>query len=214
MWRGMSQGVVFILVFAGFLVLMAILVWIGGRCSARAHENMRRLAGALGIDFVDAPPKLGLFYPEPRASGRIRGKGVALYNYTTGSGKSRRTWSAVAVTFAADGGLTLAVSRQGFVTAVKSFFGAKEITVSHAEFDRAWFIQTNQPDFIRAALLPEVQEKFRPFKGAFKLEHGEATYVEEGAFSDEARCQRFAAATALACDLADIAEVHAREARR
>ena len=57
----MSQGVAFILVCAGFLGFVAILVWIGGRYSVRAHENMRRLAGALGIDFVDAPPKFGLF---------------------------------------------------------------------------------------------------------------------------------------------------------
>lgn len=210
----MSQGVAFILVVAGFLGFVGLLLWIGGRYSARAHENMRRLAGSLGIDFVDAPPKLGLFYPEPRAAGRIRGKAVKLFNYTTGSGKSRRTWSALAVTPAAAGSLTFAFSRQGFASAVKSLFGAKEITVGHAEFDRTWFIQTNQPDFFRAALLPEVQEKFCPFKGAFKLEQGVVTYVEDGMFSDEERCRRFETAVPLACDLADIAEVHARGERR
>lgn len=209
----MAQGVAFILVIATFFAVVAILVWMGGRYSARAHENMRRLAGALGIDFVNAQPKLGLFYPEPRAAGRIRGKAVELYNYTTGSGKSRRTWSAVAVTPAADGGLTFALARQGFVSAVKAIFGAKEITVGHAEFDRAWFIQTNQPDFFRAALLPEVQEKFRAFHGTFKLEQGIVRYVEEGLFSDDDRCRRFETATSLACDLADIAEVHARGTR-
>jgi hypothetical protein len=175
---------------------------------------MRRLAGALGLEFVDARPKLGLFYPEPRAAGALRGKAVQLFNYTTGSGKSRRTWSAIGVTPAVAGGLTFAIKRQGFGSKLQELFGAKEITVGDPEFDRAWFIQTNEPEFLRAALLPEVREKFRSLPGVFKLEQGRVLYAEEGMFSDAARCRRFEAVVALACDLADIAEVHARGARR
>lgn len=210
----MNPAFIPVLMIALFAVTVALIVWFGAKSSAKAKENMRRLAGSLGLEATNEPPTFGIFHPLPRAAGRIRGKSVELYNYTTGSGKSRRTWSAVAVTPAADGGLTFALSRQGFGSAVRSLFGAKEITVGHAEFDRTWFIQTNQPDFFRAALLPEVQEKFRPFDGTFKLEHGKVTYVEEGMFSDDERCRRFESVAALACDLADIAEVHAHGARR
>lgn len=192
----------------------ALMVWLGARASVAARERVGRLATALGLQLEAAQPTLGFFYPEPRVTGRLRGKAVLIHNYSTGSGKSRRTWSALAVTPAQDGGLTLVLTRQGFVSKLQELFGSKEITVGNPEFDAAWFVRTNAPDFLQAALLPELQAKFRPFKGAFKLEKGVVTYVEEGAFNHEERCQRFLLAADVACDLADIAEVYAQQTGR
>jgi hypothetical protein len=116
----------------------------------------------------------------------------------------------VVVTPVLTGDMTCSITRQGFGTRVLQLFGAKEITVGNREFDDAWFVQTNQPDFLRAALLPELQQKFRPFRGAFKLEQGLVTYTEQGLIANEASRIRFGQATELACDLADLAEVQAR----
>jgi hypothetical protein len=198
-----------VLMIAGFMVFAGLALWLAAKASAQTRENVRGLAGRLGLTLEPVQPVLGFFYPSPQASGRIRGKAVRLYTYTTGSGKSRHTWSAVAATPAVDGGLTFALSRQGFGTKLLELFGAKEITVGNAAFDGAWFVQTNEPDYFRAALLPELQEKFRPLQGACKLEKGVVTYVEQGAFAGEERCQRFARAAEIVCDLADIAEVYA-----
>lgn len=202
------------LMVVGFLVFFGLILWLGARASARAREQVGQLAGRLGLELEAAKPALGLFYPLPRAHGRIRGKAVALYNYTTGSGKSRTTWSAVSAAPAADAGLTFSFARQGFGTKLQELFGAREIVVGAPEFDAAWFVQTNAPDFLRPALLPELLEKFRDFRGAFKLEKGQVTYVEMGQFDSEERCRRFEAAVGLICDLADIAEVFARHGGR
>jgi len=210
----MQNAYIPVLMILGFVAFIGLACWLGARASAQARENMRQLAGRLGLELEAAQPALGLFWPDPRISGRIRGKAVALYNYTTGSGKSRHTWSAVAVTPAADGGLTFGISRQGLVTKLQEMFGAREITVGSSEFDATWFVQTNDPDFLKAALLPELLEKFRGFRGAFKMEKGTVTYVESGRFDNEETCRRFESATSLVCDLADLAEVHARHAVR
>ena len=202
------------LIVVGFLAFTGLILWLGAKASAQTRERVGQLAGRLGLELEAAQPVLGIFYPSPRASGRIRGKLVALYNYTTGSGKSRTTWSAVSATPAADGGLTFAFTRQGFGTKLQELFGAKEIVVGSPEFDAAWFVQTNAPDFLCAALLPELLGKFRDFRGAFKLERGQVVYVEQGQFDREERCRRFEAAVGLVCDLADIAEVHARHGGR
>jgi len=106
--------------------------------------------------------------------------------------------------------MTFSITREGFGSRFLKMFGAKEIKVGDREFDDAWFVQTNRPEFLRAALLPELQQKFRPFSGVFKLESGMVTYSEQGLLTNEAACHRFELATDLACDLADIAEVHAR----
>jgi len=210
----MSEAYSVTLMVAGFLALTGIVIWLGAKATARARENVRRLADRLSLQLEAAQPTLGIFYPEPRATGHIRGKAVTLYNYSTGSGKSRRTWSALTATPAADSGLTFSLTRQGFGTKFLELFGSKEITVGSAEFDGAWYVQTNTPDYFRAALLPELQEKFRPFRGAFKLEKGVVSYVEQGQFHDQERCLRFERAVGLVCDLADIAEVHARPGGR
>lgn len=202
------------LIAVGFLAFVGLALWLGAKASARARELVGQLAGRLGLELEAAQPTLGVFYPSPRANGRIRGKAVALYNYTTGSGKNRTTWSAISVTPAADGGLTFGFGRQGLGTKLQELFGAREIVVGSPEFDAAWFVQTNAPDFLRSALLPELLEKFREFRGAFKLERGQVTYVEMGQFDSEERCRRFENAVSLACDLADIAEVYARHGGR
>jgi len=210
----MNEAFLPALMVVGFLAFFGLIVWLGAKASARARERVLQLAGRLGLELEEAQPVLGLFYPSPRATGRIRGKAVAIYNYTTGSGKSRKTWSALSVTPATEAGLTFSFTRQGFGTKVQEFFGYREITVGQADFDAAWFVQTNAPDFLRPSLVPEVLEKFRGLRGAFKLERGEVTYVEAGQFDSDERCRRFEAAAGLACDLADIAEVHARHKGR
>lgn len=202
------------LMILGFMAFAGFIMWMAARASALAQENVRRMAGSIGLELQAAAPLLGVFYPAPRATGRVRGKAVAVYNYHTGTGKSRRTWCALSVTPAATSGLNFALTRQGLGSKLKEMFGAKEITVGNHEFDRTWFIQTNEPDFFQAALLPELQEKIQAFKGSFKLAEEGVTYVEEGSFSTEERCTRFARAVEVVCDLADIAEVFARQTRR
>lgn len=208
----MSGNAWIVLLFlAGVAAFVGMILRVAALGSRRAYENLRRLAEQLGLQAEVLAPRLG-FYALPAAAGAARGKRVRLHNFTTGAGKSRRTWSAVGVAPAADGGLTFQLGREGLATRLRRLLGAKEIKVGNAAFDDAWFIETNAPDFFAAALLPELQQKLDGLPGRWRLEDGVVTYAEEGLFSDDRRCARMPQALDAACDLADVAEVYARHA--
>lgn len=193
-----------------FVIAPLAMMWAVVKSTRRIRENIARLAADLGLQLDPPEPAKGFLAPPQRAFGHIRGKAVLIHSYATGSGKSRRTWTALEATPNLKGGLTFSLSREGFGTRVMQLFGAKEVTVGNRDFDEAWFVQTNEPDFLRAALLPELQQKFRPFRGTFKLEKTAVAYVEEGVIQNDERRLRFVQAADLVCDLADVAEVHAR----
>ncbi|MEO7415310.1 MAG: hypothetical protein ABIZ81_18350 [Opitutaceae bacterium] len=201
------------------LVALVLLLRYAAKTSKRAHERVSLLAAELGLAMEPAAVTFGLFHGAPRARGERRGKKVELYNYTTGSGKSRTTWSSLSAQPRADGGLKFKITGQGFGSKIAQLFGAKEIQVGDGEFDGAWFIETNRPDFFAAALLPELRAKLHAAtRGAprpsFKMENGKVLYSEVGGFFNDARCARFLLIADVVCDFADIAEVHATGAGR
>lgn len=200
------------------LAVPLLVLWAVASASKRTAENIARLAGELGLQLESKPPVLGWFYPQPKVFGEIRGKRVEVFTYFTGSGKSRTRWCAVSAAVRVDAGLTLALRRQGVGTKVMELFGSREIQVGDPPFDAAWFVQTNQPEFLQAALVPELRASLVSFaqqgaaQGArFEVERGLARYSEQGTFASPALCTRIGAATATVIDLADVAEVFAAE---
>ena len=140
-----------------FLLVIGGVAWLVAAMSKRAADNVQRLAAALGLDFAVKPPTLGLFYSEPTAAGEIRGRRVAIFPFITGTGESRVQWCAVSA--ATTSSLTFHLQRQGFGSKLMELFGAREIQVGDPEFDAAWFIQTNRPAQLTAALLPELRAR-------------------------------------------------------
>ena len=204
-----------VLMMVAFFVGVPVLaVWAMIHSTRKMRTQFERLAANLGLRLDPPQPPRGITAPPPSLVGSIRGKAVKIHTYSTGSGKSRTTWTEVVVTPVLAGDMTFGFTREGFGTRVMQLFGAKEIKVGNREFDEAWFVQTNRPDFLRAALLPELQQKFRPFRGVCKLEQGLVTYTERGLLANEATRHRFEQAMELACDLADLAEVQARHAAK
>ncbi len=208
-----AEVVVPVVIVSGF----GLVAWLAAKASKASHANGEALAARLGLSLEATAPWLGWFYPAPRGSGRVRGKRMEFFSYTTGSGKSRKSWVALAVTPARNSGLTFALTRQGLGSRVRSLFGATEIEVGDRHFDERWFIETNQPDFFRAALLPELRAKLmeldrKGLPGSLRTENGTVKYAEPGTFQDRARCERLAALGDVLCDLADIVEVWAEHA--
>ncbi len=205
-----------------FVAMIVFTIGAAARQSRRAMENVRQMAETLGLQFAEKPPTLGLFYTDARADGQMRGKRVELFPFWTGSGKSRVRWSAVSAAVPVATTLTFHLRRQGLGTKFMELFGAKEIEVGDAEFDRAWFIQTNQPDYFGGALLPELRAKINSLvrelgtqaRGMeFKLEQSVVRYAEIGSFSNGDCCKRCLRAMDIVCDLADVAEVLAGQER-
>lgn len=186
--------------------------WIAAVSGRRTMRQMSALAGRLGLQlevaqFFNLITRIG-------AHGTIQGRRVRFYSYTTGSGKSKTTWAAVAVAARQSGGLEFKFSRQGFATKVMEIFGAKELQVGDRMFDEAWFVQSNRPDYLIAALVPEIREKLLAVHraggdGAFRLERGEVVYAERGSLGRAKVLNRLESILPVLQDLADVAEVAA-----
>jgi len=211
---------IFILLFGVFLFSVPLIILGIVWQAKRAAENIHRLAASLGLQYDTRPPIWGVIYREIRARGQLRGKSVELFPFSIGAGKSRTQCCAVTATVPAGNRLTFHLRRQGFGTGVMELFGAQEVQTGDVEFDRAWFIQTNQPEFFRQALLPEVRARIMALvretgvlgrRMDFRLDETTVRYSEVGSFAESGCCQRCGRAVEIVCDLADVAEVFAEQ---
>jgi hypothetical protein len=196
-----------------FLGAAGLAIFGAMRQSRKAAANLQALAQRLGLEYNQG--KSGAFMTAAAVTGRHEGRQVSFHQFTTGSGKSQTTWRAVAVIPNSMGALTFNLHRQGMFSKVEKLFGAREATVGDAAFDAAWFLQTNDPDFLGAALVPEIRAKLTAALGAggqsvsFRLEKGMVRYAEMGNFSSEPATLRLEQMLPVLHDLADIAEVAA-----
>ncbi len=210
------------LVFIGFGLFVLFLLKLVAAQSRKAHQHFTALAQRLGLTPRPVQPKFGGFWPQGEATGLLRGKPARLYGYTTGSGKSRTVWSALSIQPHEHGGLTFSLTPQGIGSKFAELFGAREINVGDPAFDKAWFIQTNRPEFFAAAFLPELRARLtaafhnrpHPRQPSLKLDGSHIVYVEAGDFNSDARRDRFVHVSEVLCDLADVAEVFAQTTSR
>jgi hypothetical protein len=150
--------------------------------------------------------------------GTQAGRTIRYWTYSTGSGKSRVTWVAVGVQPRAAAGLQFDLTRQNFGSKLMEMFGVKEIQAGDPAFDAAWFVRTNQPDFLAAALVPSIRARLmaEPAEGRsarYKLEQGPVHYAEQGSFASAAILERLERQLPLLHELADVAEVFAGTGR-
>ena len=177
----------------------------------KASEQLAGLARRFALEFRQETPKFGLA-PPPTVAGRYRNRAVRFFNYTTGSGKSRTTWSAVPAVVGGAGDFTLELFPENFFTRIGATLGLQDIRVGDPAFDRAFTIKSNHPDRAAAALLPEIRarllaERANGARGHLTIKAGEVRYAEVGEFDDDARAGRLAGMLEAACDLAEVAEV-------
>jgi hypothetical protein len=195
--------------FVGFLALMVVSV---RRQQRRAREQLAGLAARFGLELRRQPAKLGFESP-PTVEGRHRGRQVRFFNYSTGSGKSRTTWSAVTAAVGGTGGFTLELYPENFLVRIATALGMQDIRVGDPAFDQTFVVKSNDPAYATAALLPEirarlVEERRRGALGHLAVKGGEVRYAEVGSFDLTARAARLGDMLDIACDLAEVAEVY------
>lgn len=202
------EALVIAVIGSGFI---ALVVWGAIQHQKKVRANLEALAARLGLQVTGDPRKA---LARAGVEGVRQGKQVRFWTYSTGSGKSRQTWCAAAVTARAHGGLEFEFQRQGVGTKIMEWFGAKEIQVGDPAFDRDWFIRTNQPDFLAAALVPEIRSRLAALREVatrrpIRLEAGVVQLALAGTFASERVIARLESSLPLLFDLADIAEVFA-----
>jgi len=210
---GLIGLVFFFGVSAGIVVVAVVL---GRRQAEKAKENLAALAGELGLQLEEKPPVLGFIPRVAAVAGPHRGRTVHIHSYTTGSGKHRQTWRAVAISCDNPHGLILQLGTQNFLTALGVKFGMQDVKVGDAGFDERFVLKTSDPEFVRAALLPEIRTGLlanwstRAMGANVRLEARQLLYSELGSFSDPTVTARMKALLEPLYGLAAVAEVYRR----
>lgn len=212
-------------VFVAFFLLVPLFmgwaVWMAKKQSQKTAATIEAYAKELGLEAHRRPAVFGIFPSLPEVVGSRHGREVRIFQFQKGSGKNSQTWSALEVGRVAGTNLKVTLSAQGVMTKIRSVFGAKEIQVEEKAFNDRWFIETNDPGFLQAALYGKVSEaidasqpKVGSPEGKFELKEGEVRYSELGTLGDAGRRARIKAAMAAAHELLDVAEVHAANGGR
>ena len=195
-----------------FVIVPVLIFWAARNQTRKNLEGLRAFAARADLRLTEKTA-LGFTVVES-LEGVQQGRPVRYWSYATGGGKSRTNWVTVGVTVPGGGALQFALTRQNIVSKVMELFGAREIQVGDPAFDAAWFVQTNQPDYFAAALVPAIRAKLmaesgdRRSTGSFKLEQGIVRYTEMGGLS-ATTVERLATKLPLLLDLADVTEVAA-----
>ncbi len=205
-----------LLVLPGMIALVVLVVWAARVHARKTREMLHAFAQRAGLR-IQEQTILG-YTSVQSLEGEQAGRTVRYWTYATGSGKSRTTWVAVAVRPRAEAGLQFDLTRQNFGSKIMEMFGVKEIKVGDPAFDAAWFVLTNQPDFLAAALVPSIRARLMAeppghWGARYKLENGLVQYVEQGHLSSAEVLARLERQLPLLHELADVAEVFAGPGR-
>jgi hypothetical protein len=214
------------------LIIVGVTVPVLWVCSAqitRAKRNMTALADRLGFEvtpnlFIPLIPRScnkynnNLSSNEPMDTGiegSVNGRSVRFVKYVTGSGKYGQLWSEIAVSVRADS-FAFTLRPDNVAWKLVESLGHHEIKVGDKEFDRRWRINSNQPETLKAVLLPELRHQIDQSaarQGEFMLEYGYVRYRELGDFDNPKRVARYESMIGLMCDLAEAIEVAAENYR-
>ena len=124
-------------IFIPFFFLVAVIAGIAGIVIAQANMKKTgiawsRVAKALSLTFTP-----GGFMQRPRLTGSLHGCGITVETFSRRSGKHSRTYTRFIVTYPKGLGLGLQLTQEGFFSGISKLFGAQDIEVGDASFDKA-----------------------------------------------------------------------------
>ena len=198
-----------------FVAILAVVIVAAVRTARKSRANLTRIAGELGLQLVEKPLVLGFFRPTPTVEGNRGGRMVRVFEFTTGTSKRKVLWSAVSVGCGNPHGFQLRLGPQNFLTELGEKFGLQDLSVGDPVFDRKFVVQTNAPDYLRAALLPEIRDPLlrlwpAPLAGAMlKIEGGAVVYAETLPFSEVQLLTRMKSMLDVLVTLTALPEVYA-----
>ncbi len=190
-----------------FVGVFALAITTAIRQRKRAAANLLRVADELRLEFRRGTARGPFGKGAPSVEGVVDGRPIRIHSYTTGSGKQRTQWCAISLTATNPGGLSLRISGENVLTKAGRAFGIDDVEVGDPVFDKTFFVKANKPEFIRAALIPEVRERFLAARrtgarGTITVEGAEVKYAEVGSFSNEKLARRIPTLVALLSDVA------------
>lgn len=179
----------------------------------KSRANLLKLAALLELNVIEKPARPIFGRPTPTLAGRYRGRDVRVFYYSTGSGKNRTQWVAISTKVNNPSGFSLKVSSENFLTRAGRTFGVGDVEIGDPAFDKRFYIKSDDADFTRAALIPEIRNKMTEAwsgggRGAITIERNEAKYAEVGSFARKHIVERFQEMVEIVCDFGEIADAH------
>lgn len=176
----------------------------------RSRENLRKLAEQLRIQYDNGSESV-LSGKPPSAAGEFHGRQIRVYPYVTGTGRTRVEWCAVSAALRNPAGLTLRISKENVLTRAGHTIGIDDVEVGDPAFDKRFYVKSDKPGLVRAALIPELREQIAAAwdagaRGTLSIDATEVKYAETGAFHQQKRCERFPRLAKLVCDIAEAGE--------
>lgn len=209
-----------VVIFIVLDVIILVLVFRKRGGKGKRRLLMEQLAGNLGIGLLGGEPVfpriafLSFLCKSFQAEGEFRSRFLKIYHFSTGSGDSRTTYATVRLIGPNPKALTFQFSREGFLSKIGKAVGMQDVQVGDSRFDKLFVVKLSDPDFISAALLPEIKDKFyrvweeHGAKGSLKLEGEEMRYDEVGTIRNDAARLRCEAVANLLADLAEAVDVY------
>lgn len=122
-------------------------------------------ARLLGLNYVP-----GSWFKSGRIHGELDRIPVEIDTFSRSAGQSKQTFTRYRVHFPEALGLGLKLQNEGFLASVGRFFGAQDIEVGDATFDKAVVVKGAQPEAVRAFLTLSrrhaIQRLFSALNGA------------------------------------------------
>lgn len=193
--------------------MFGFFIFAARRQMRRGNDNLARIADSLRLELRRKPPVFGVFEQAAIVDGSHRGRFVRFFTYSTGSGKNRTHWSAVAAGVSGPGGFTLSLSPENLLTRFGEKLGMQDIKTGDEAFDRTFVVKSSDPAYAAAALLPEIRagllaQRQAGARGPLRIKDGEVRYAEVGSFSDSRLAERLAAMLDMVCNLAEVADIY------
>lgn len=128
----------------------------GVLASAIAIYSGYRRMQAVGAAWQDVAMRTGLtfqagnFLMMPSLSGEFRRRRLLMNTFSRGSGRSRTTYTRVALTLKAPGAGSLALSPQGFLSGIGKALGMQDVEIGSERFDSAFMVKGNPPELAQS----------------------------------------------------------------
>ena len=200
-----------------FLLLVVLVPWVSAQLQrSRVTAVMHELAPALQLRVRRRHGLAALFGRCPWMVGERDGRRLQLTQISRTAGRHTRNYVRLILTSdRASASLQFRISPEGWRSTLKRLLRIEKVKTGDPIFDLEWWVQSNRPDFMAAALVAEVREHVRSTgsEGRFSYRDGKLKFEASGSIRSVAQLGRLRAVCEAAHALMTVAEVDAADDR-
>ncbi len=123
-------------------VILVLVLGISYYQRQKRNRAWSEFSGLVGLTFEP-----GNIFSQPKASGTYRGHSLLLESFTRGAGRSRTTYTRLAVAVDNRSDINLGLYQEGMFSKIGKAFGSQDIQVGDPEVDQKFIIRSKPEEF-------------------------------------------------------------------